>query len=71
MRLPSKTYRLYYGLCGFSMPAEHDGLRGSHQACVDNLRTAGLESLGMLPAWPVGGMTPGDVDNGAAGRGLS
>lgn len=71
MRLPSKSYRLRYGLTGFGMSAQPDGLEGSHAGCVDNLCTAGLESLGTLPAWPVGGMSPGEVDNGAAGRGLS
>lgn len=70
MRLPDPEYRLLYGIKGFQAAAERDGLRGCHRFNLENLRNAALESLGTLPAWPVGGATPGDADNGAAGRGI-
>ena len=70
MRIPSKDYRLRYGPRGFAGLAERDGLKGSNRHTLEALATAGMNSLGTLPRWPVGGIEPGETSHGPAGRGV-
>jgi len=70
MRIPTQTYRLRYGPRGFAGLAERDGLKGSNQHILSALATAGMNTLGTLRPWPVGGIEPGENSNGPAGRGV-